>query len=205
MKIIGFLPTIGILVFVCLYVYSSLLYPGGSQANLKSAGFDWFNNYWCNLMNERAMNEVLNPARPYAISAMVILCMSLMLFFVQFARNIAMNRFWKLTIPLFGTLSMTFSALIFTEYHDSMTALSSIFGVFMVVGIIREVYKSNMTTFKISGIICIVLLGLNNYIYYSHQFIQYLPFLQKITFALVLGWIVGLNFQLTQNNVSKHL
>lgn len=152
-------------------------------------------------MNENGMNGQMNPARPYAITAMIILCASLALFFIQFSENFAKNRFWKFTIKIFGVISMTFAVLIFTKYHDLMTTLSSVFGVFVVVGIIWEVYKSNLSLFKIGGIVCVLLLGVNNYIYYSGNGIEYLPLIQKITFAVVLIWIIGLNYKLTDKNM----
>lgn len=147
------------------------------------------------------MNGQMNSARPYAITAMIILCASLALFFIQFAENFAKNRFWKFTIKIFGVISMTFAVLIFTKYHDLMTTLSSVSGVFVVFGIIWEVYKSNLSLFKIGGIVCVLLLGVNNYIYYSGNGIEYLPLIQKITFAVVLIWIIGLNYKLTDKNM----
>lgn len=203
-RILGFLPTIGILIFVGLYIYSSLLYPGGSQADLNSVGFDWINNYWCNLMNKQGMNGQPNPARLFAIVGLIILCISLMLFFIQFARKLATSRFWKITIQIFGIISMVFAILIFTKYHDLMTAISSIFGVFVVIGIILEIYKSKMKSFKLSGIMCIMLLAFNNYIYYSKELIEYLPLIQKITFVFVLIWIIGLNYKLTKKKVIQN-
>lgn len=147
------------------------------------------------------MNGQINPARTYAITAMVILCVSLIFFFVQFAQKFAQNRFWKLVIKIFGILTMSFAILIFTKYHDLMTTISSVFGVFVVIGIIYEVYRSNLNLFKIGGIICLILLVLNNYIYYTGNGIDYLPLIQKITFAIVLIWIIGLNYKLTRQNV----
>ena len=97
-----------------------------------------------------------------------------------------------------GILSMTFAILIFTEYHDLITIISSIFGFFVVIGIIRAVYKSELAIYKISGVVCILLLGMNNYIYYTNQFIEVLPLLQKITFAIILIWIIGLNYEITK-------
>jgi hypothetical protein len=63
-------------------MYASMLYPGGSQADLQSVGYDWIHNYWCNLMNDQAMNGQSNPAKPFAVVAMVILCLSLLVFFI---------------------------------------------------------------------------------------------------------------------------
>ncbi|MCP4438384.1 MAG: hypothetical protein GY810_05515 [Aureispira sp.] len=190
------IPILGILCFISLFIWSSMLYSGGSQANLNSEGFDWMNNYWCNLMGKKGMNGKFNPARPYAITAMIILCMSLMLFFIQFAKVYSENRFWKRVLNLGGILSMLSACFIFTDYHDLMTIISSFFGVFLVIGIIKEVYQSELLNYKIGGGICLFLLLLNNCIYYSLQFIEWLPFIQKVTFLAVLIWIIGLNYEL---------
>ena len=206
-QIANFIPVIGIVIFVGLYIFSSTLYPGGSQANLNSEGFDWINNYWCNLMNEKGMNGQPNPAKPYSIIAMIILCLSLMFFFIQFAQIYSKSKIWKRIIKTSGIISMSFAILIFTKYHDLMTTLSSIFGLFVVIGIIREIYKSKLSIYKITGVICILILGLNNYIYYTQQFIEVLPLLQKITFAIVLLWIIGLNFEMNKRKIkigAKH-
>lgn len=80
------IPVLGIICFACLYYYASTLYPGGSQADLHSDGFDWVHNYWCNLMNEKGGNGQINTARRMAIFAMMLLCVSLSVFFVQFAQ-----------------------------------------------------------------------------------------------------------------------
>ena len=191
-----YLPIIGILIFMALYIFAASLYPGGSQADLYSVGFDWMNNYWCNLMNEVAMNGEINPARPYAIVAMIILCLSLALFFILFAQTFVKHIIWKRIIQWFGVLSMIAAIFIFSAYHDLMTIISSLLGFWAVIGIIRSIYKSSLTGYKITGAICIVLLIINNYIYYSHHFLALLPLIQKITFAIVLVWIMGLNFKL---------
>jgi len=194
--IINKLIFLGILFFILLFVFSSTLYPGGSQANIDTKGFDWLNNYWCNLTSEKAMNGAVNPARVYSISAMIILCLSLMLFFLQFAETFSKNSFLKNTIKVSGILSMSFAIFIFTPYHDLMTIVSSFFGLFVVLGISIEIYKhSSLMKFQISGFLCLLLLGLNNYIYYSQQAIAYLPFLQKITLLIVILWIIGLNYE----------
>ena len=195
-QIAKLIPIIGIVTFISLYIFSSTLYPGGSQADLNSEGFDWVNNYWCNLMNEKGMNGQPNPAMPYSILAMVILCLCLMFFFNQFAQIYSKSKIWKRIIKTSGIISMSFAILIFTKYHDLMTILSSLFGLFVVIGIIIELYKSELTLYKISGVVCILILGLNNYIYYSQQFIETLPLLQKITFSIVLLWIIGLNYEM---------
>ena len=184
----------GILIFVALFIYSSSLYPGGSQANINTEGFDWVYNYWCDLKNKNGMNEKPNPASPVAIAAMMVLCISLMSLFIRFAGNFAKHRFWKKIIMICGTISMIGALLVFTRYHSIMIAVASLFGLFTLVGIIFEVYNSRLTLLKIGGLFCILLLILNNYIYYSRVWVEILPLLQKVTFAIVLLWLLGINF-----------
>ena len=191
--ILNRVPIGGIITFSILYYYSSNLYPGGSQESLESVGFDWINNYWCNLMSKKGMNGQINSARPFAISAMIILCFSISIFFYQFAEILTQSSQRQKMIKVTGILSMIFATLMFTDYHDLMTILSSLFGLIAVVGIIKEIYDSKLVSYKKLGIICIVLLGINNIIYYSTEFIEWLPIIQKITFLIVLIWILGVN------------
>ena len=193
-------PVAGIIVFVLLYYYSSSLYPGGSQESLESVGFDWVNNYWCNLMSEYGMNGQINEAQPFAIVAIVILCFSVSIFFYQFTEVFIQDKYRKITIKVTGILSMIFASLIFTDYHDLMTILSVLFGLPAVFGIVKETYYSELLGYKITGVGCIILLGVNNAIYFSTEFIEWLPLIQKLTFLIVLLWILGVN-----NEVRKRI
>ncbi|MBK8192178.1 MAG: hypothetical protein IPK76_02765 [Lewinellaceae bacterium] len=196
------IPIIGILIFISLYIYSASLYPGGSQADTNSPGFDWFHNYWCNLLNPQAMNGMPNPARPYAIFAMLILCLSLAFFFNSFTQNYPINKNWDVTINVSGIVSMLCAVLIFSDWHDRMTSVSSAFGLVVLIGIFVGLYRHNKKKHIWTGLFSAILLAINNYIYYSGNYLYYLPFLQKITFAVVLVWIYCLN---TEHNFKTHL
>ncbi|HEV7621655.1 MAG TPA: hypothetical protein VGO09_07980, partial [Flavisolibacter sp.] len=52
-------PVFGSFAFIILYIIATIYYPGGSQANNVSKGFSWVHNYWCNLLNEKAINGAL--------------------------------------------------------------------------------------------------------------------------------------------------
>lgn len=197
------LPSFGILTFIGLYIYSASLYPGGSQADINSIGFDWFNNYWCNLMSANGMNGIENPARPVALFAMVILCSSMTLFFFKFAKYFVKNRNWKRTIKIAGTLAMLSAVFIFTKFHDVMTTILSICGVIGIIGIIRALHINKMTFFKISGIISMTLVGIINLFYYNENLIKYLPIVQVAAFILILAWTVALNLKMTSKDVKQ--
>jgi hypothetical protein len=63
-----YLPLYSIFLSLILLGVSVSLYPGGSQANLHSVGYDWKNNYLSNLFGEKAMNGPENASRPWAIA-----------------------------------------------------------------------------------------------------------------------------------------
>ena len=156
-------PTIGILIFIGLYFYAANQYPGGSQANINSTEFDWVNNYWCNLLNEESINGKQNPARPIAILAMLILSGSLLIFFFQFSKHFEDSKIWKLIIQVCGTISMVTAIFIFTEYHDQITILESVFFFFVFIGIFRAIYQSVLQLFKLSELLFILILGISQY------------------------------------------
>lgn len=190
---------IGITLFVLIYIFSAALYPGGSQADLTSEGFDWVHNYWCNLLNTEAMNGRPNPARPYAITATIVLCGSIAIFFYQFSGALELTARWRQTIRISGLSSMVCAALIFTRWHDLMTTLASMFGLVALAGVIIVLISNKMHAFLRWAALCILLMGVNNYIYYSGYYLVALPLLQKITFLVVLGWVVALSISLRQN------
>lgn len=200
-----YFPTIGILIFVLLYIFSAMLYPGGSQADLTTEGFDWVHNYWCNLLNVEAMNGRPNPARLYAIAATIILCLSMAAFFYRFSVSLELSARWRKVIRYSGLLSMSFSTLIFTQWHDLLTILASILGLVALIGVMIGLISNKMYAFLWSAALCILLMGLNNYIYYSGYYLVALPLLQKITFGVVLGWVMALNITMGRPENRKRI
>ena len=71
-----YLPLIGILISVRLFVLAATYYPGGSTFSASSAGYDWARNFISSLFRPEALNGAANPARYFAIPAMLILCVS---------------------------------------------------------------------------------------------------------------------------------
>ncbi len=198
-RLLKFLPTIGILLFTGIYIYASGLYPGGSQADVNSAGFDWRNNHWCNLMQENGLNGIKNKARPIALTGITILCTSMILFFFQFANHFEKSRIWNTTIKFSGALAMLSATFIFTKYHDIMTTILSVFGTIVILGMLRSLHRNQHTFFVAVGVLCMLIVGLNNFFYYNENLTQYSPVVQKIAFLLILSWTIGLNLVIAKN------
>ena len=194
------LPTLGIFIFIVLYIFSASIYPGGSPTNPDSVGYNWFNNLWCNLMSENAINGDKNPARPISIFAIVVLGCSMILFFFLFSKYFVKSPRWKKFIKTTGVLAMVSAAFIFTKYHDIMTTILSVCGLLGILSIIRTLYLNKMRFFMLYGIICLIVIGLNNLFYYNERFTNFLPLTQLVDFVLVLSWTIGLNLKMVNKN-----
>jgi hypothetical protein len=190
-------PISGIILFVGLYFVATTLYPGGSQVDSHSIGFSWANNYWCNLLNEKAINGQPNAAMPVAMAGMFVLCLSLASFWIQFPKHFAIGKFWKRTIQMAGTISMFIGFFLFTNLnHDAVTNFASFFGIIATVGTFAGLYKNKWLGLFAFGLLNVLLVGINNYVYYTKGMIIYLPVIQKITFGSFLIWIAVINLKM---------
>lgn len=192
-------PIIGTGLFALLYFIATLYYPGGSQFDKNAIGFSWTNNYWCNLLNDKAINGQTNSAQPVALTAMFLLCLTLTFFWLQFPKYTNLARGYKWTIQICGTLAMIIGFFLFTKFdHDLISNLASIFGLIATTGTFIGLYKNGWRTLFYFGIVNIILVIANNLLYYNKDLISYLPVVQKITFVTFLIWICCIDFRMYQ-------
>jgi hypothetical protein len=172
-----------------LYVLATRYYPGGSQIDPHSVGFSWTDNYWCDLLDRRAVNGLRNHAQPLAIAAMGLLCISLVSFFWGIPGSLSAGQGWKYIIRLSGTAAMICGALMGTFDHDLMTNIASLLGLVAVVGVLHLLWQAQWTVHVWAGLVILLLVGLNNLLYYTDSLRVYLPVVQKVTFLYVLTWV----------------
>ena len=184
---------IGTMLSIILFTISATYYSGGSQKDKNAVGYDWRHNYLCNLVSEKAVNGAENASRVWCIMGMLFMCASLSLFFVRFADKMPVIKSAKI-IKYSGIGSMFFGFFVFTSYHNLMTTLSSIAALVALFYMVIYIFKSKRLVFKWLSALCLAILYLNNYIYYSHNFLQMLPILQKISFLIVCALILGLDY-----------
>ena len=185
-----FIPIFGILLFSCLYIVASHYYPGGSTAHRAHEGFDWINNYWCDLIARSAKNGEPNTARNIALTAMIILFSSLALFWFYLPQFFHERRSITLLIRYSGSISMFILIFVFTGFHDSVIGVGTAISAIPMAGTLSELYKNKFTKLYLLGWSCIGLILLNFVIYISEWWIIALPFIQKITLLLFLIWIL---------------
>lgn len=189
-------PTIGISLFLLFYIIAAFYYPGGSDADHTAKNFNIIHNYWCDLLAKGAKNGQMNPARPIAITAMIILCLALSVFWYLLPRLLNTGKHHYNIVQFTGVISMILAIFIFGDYHDLIINASVFFGVVALTGTYIALYRSKSFRVFLFGIFCLILILLNAYIYYTRHFILALPLLQKITFLLYLLWIAFINLQL---------
>ena len=181
-------PMFGILIFALLYVVATFYYPGGSSADKTTTGFDWLNNYWCDLTGQLAKNGETNSARPIALTAMIILCSTLAVFWFYVPRLFSDNKFNQV-IRYAGMTSMTVAVFLFTDFHDTVINVAGTLGIAALTGVFIGLYKNNLAKLFGYGVFCLGLMLFNFFIYETSILLSFLPIIQKATFVLFLMWI----------------
>jgi hypothetical protein len=189
------LPFFGCVLFLLLYIIATLNYPGGTNLDKSSIGFSWAQNYWCNLLNENAINGKHNVARPIALTGMAVISLSLTAFWYLFPLRVNCTKTERYVIQASGLLAMLTGVFIFTRFHDSVINVAGMFGLIALVGTLRGLKKSGWMKLFYAGLILLFLIGLNNLLYHKKDLMYYLPVVQKITFLYFLVWICCINLR----------
>lgn len=197
-QVFTIIPLFGILIFVLLYIVATLYYPGGSQTDMHSIDFNWINNYWCNLLSENSMNGQPNPALPIAVTATIVLCLSLAIFWYNFPKRVGFEKFARLAIQFSVAISMLLGILVFTGLQDSLITAAILIGTIPLMGTFIALFKLKWRGLFWFGIFNIVLIVVNNILYFGLDIKFYLPIVQKITFLLFLLWISLIDISLNK-------
>lgn len=190
------LPLAGVATFAVLYVIAACLYPGGTPDDATTKGFSWLHNYWCNLLNETALNGQPNIARPIAFTAMVVLAVSLVAFWFLFPLQVGFGKRGRWTMQASGLLAMLTALALSTPLHDVAINVASGFGLVALTGTFIGLHRLGWKRLFWMGIFNLVLIGLNNLCYYGPGLWMYLPVVQKVTFLYFLSWVGLVNWRL---------
>lgn len=185
-----FIPIIGIGLFLVLFVIAANYYPGGSNVSKTREGFDWINNYWCDLLSETAKDGRPNPGRIFGLTGMIILFSSLAFFWYNLPRFFYERRLNTIVIRYAGITSMFILIFVFTRFHDSIIGIGSTICAIPMAATLSELHKNKLKALYFLGIFCIALILLNFFIYVTNRWIVVLPILQKIALLVFLIWIV---------------
>jgi len=181
------------IISISLLVIATSHYPGGSQKDKNSFGYDWANNYISNLFGEKAMNGVESASRPWAVAGMLFLSASFAFFFVGFSKKIAAKREANI-IKYCGAAGMLFAFLAVTPYHDIMITIAGTLTLISMFYITVFVFTSKLHLFKMLSIVCLLSAYCTNYIYYTRNYLWLLPVLQKASLGITIVWALCLQY-----------
>ncbi len=155
-------------------------------------------NYWCDLLETHAENGQPNTARTTAIIAMAVLCASVALFWLFVTRLFTFKPLFKRLIQFTGILSMGVLVFLEADFHDVIINIAGASGVLALTGTLIGLYRIRLYSLFIIGVICVILLVLNNYIYYTKRWLYYLAVVQKLSFFLFLLWFSLISIRVFQ-------
>lgn len=184
---------LGIIIAMALLFVATLYYPGGSQRSTTSIGYDWRNNYLCNLFSANAVNGAPNTARPWAVAGMLFLSASFGLFFFGFSSKIPAAGAAKV-VRYCGVGAMIFAFLVVTPYHDPMVTVAGTLALISMFYVTVFIFKSRLHLFKVLSVVCLLVFYCCNYIYYTRNYLDILPVMQKVLFALAITWVLSLQY-----------
>ena len=177
---------------ICLAV-AAILYPGGAPNDPSTTGFSLQHNYLCHLFNAIAVNGKVNLGRFWALVGMLLLCLGFMLFFYRFSLKIEPSNYANV-LRFNGFLAMTFAFLVSTPWHDTMTTLACVFAFVALTIISNSLFRSKLRALKVLTVVCMGLLLVNNFVYYTTYYLEYLAILQKVSFVLLTTWMLALDY-----------
>jgi hypothetical protein len=184
---------LGIIISLLLLLLATLHYPGGSQYDKNSIGYDWKNNYLSNLFDVKAVNGSENASRLWAVAGMLFLCASFALFFIEFSKKISSKGAAKI-IRYCGVSAMIFAFLAVTPYHDAVIRLASTLALISMFYITVFLFKSRLHLLGILSVVCLLAFYSCNYIYFTRSYVEYLPIFQKIALAITITWVLFLQY-----------
>ena len=117
------------------------------------------------------------------------------MFFFYFPHWMNVQGTWRFVIKWMGLISMIGAMLIFTDLHNIMIAVSSILALPALIGVFNILYRRRLFPFFFAGILILILLVINNVIYYTDYMVQWLPQIQKISAICIVHWLVVMNWK----------
>lgn len=185
---------IGLIISIIFIVIATLLYPGGSQNDINSVGFKWQHNYVCNLFADTAMNGMKNKSKYWAVTGMLFMTVSFAIFFYQTSKKVA-EKSASNVIKYCGVSSMLLAFLVVTPLHDIVLNISNILALLSLFYIVVFIFRSKNHFFlKAFSIILMIISYMTIFIYYSGYLIAYLPVMQKVSFLILVSWMLGVTY-----------
>ena len=190
-------------VYFMLFGVAAWIYPGGSDAFPDATHYDWFHNYWCDLMGEESKNCQPNRGHILAKIAQVVSAIALILFSIIFPFLFEKRKPIHKVITWSGILMGISFALVLTDLHDIAINLTGLFGSLIFISAAYAILTSGMKSVFWSFLLVVTISSLSFVVYTFKWNIYYLPFLQKIMLVSITTWIIWVSWKIQMNGELK--
>ncbi|NAS12271.1 hypothetical protein [Poritiphilus flavus] len=201
---LALLPLTGMLLFILLYIIAAIRYPGGSHSNPYHEGFSFWHNYLCDLLDTYSVGGVLNSARVFARLALLVLCLSLVVFWYNLPRLFELKNINQRIMQSSGMLASIIILFLAAGNHDIIVRIAGALGVVALISSFIELYRIRYRGLFYLGVFCLLIFFVNYYIYETGIYIKALPVIQKITFASFILWFISLDISIYQIEKSRN-
>ena len=195
---------IGLVIGTLFLIIATFFYPGGSSISSTYPGYDWKNNYFSDLLTLKAINQMDNIARPWAVVGVLFITSSFGIFFVDFSKKIGVKSA-AFVIKYFGLTATVMSFLtVFPSLHDLMVSLSSMITLLIFFYITVFIVKSKLTMLKVVSIFFLISFYFAAFMYFTRTYLEYLPIVQKFLLLFEIAWVIALEY-LTKKEDFAHI
>jgi hypothetical protein len=199
-------PLLGAFCSLTLFLIAAHFYPGGTVASAQTVGYDWANNTISALFQPNALNGETNPARYFAITAMLVYCLSLIIIFRKVSKN-SISKVHQKTIQIAGIGFALYAFLIVTPMHNLMVSISLVFFLVTVISMLHNLFLQKKILLLIMGIVCVSIPLINATLYYGDFIYEILPAVQKTGAVACAVWFILVYYhdQCTFTNRNVHI
>lgn len=201
---------LSILALICIgsfFLFGMLAmqhYPGGTYSQPASMGFQWLDNYWCDLYALKTFSGETNPARPWAILATGFLAVGFILSWICIPSLFSISRWRTVFIALPGIAGMALTIFLFSPWHDLIIPVAGGLLGLSLLATVPPLYRHGYNKYSLWGWFSLLTGTVTFVVYETGLMLESLPFLQKMSMFIFTAWIVGMDVEvLRMTNIEK--
>lgn len=194
MKYRSHLPAVGATGALVCFVAATARYPGGTDWAIDTVGYRWSENFVCSLLQAQALNGADNDARPLAITALWLLCVSLAVLFFRISRSTTSRRH-RSAIEIGGIGMAVYSALLVTPMHNLMVTMGLMFGLVAFGAMLDLLRRERRAWLVVWGAALVLVQVACAVCYYGNAGFERLPVLQKLGLVIGVPWLLAVHYR----------
>lgn len=185
-----------VVAFGALYFVAARMYPGGTRIDHLTIGFSFRDNYWCDLLDERAYCGARNAGAPVALAGMLVLCLGLgALWWAAPTRFVPGARRRRGLVRGAGLVSCALIPFLGTRHHDLTINLAGLFAIIAFVTTMLALARATRLLRALALLALLLAVG-TWAVWQTRIGVGWLPVVQKGAFFFFLAWAFRLASEL---------